>query len=48
MLGAIIALTGLVLVWGYVLYKINKNTNWTQLRNSLRLDGVSLHEQDVE
>ena len=48
MLGAIIALTGLVLVWGYVLYKINKNTNWTQLRNSLGMEGVSLHEREVE
>ncbi|AGM11511.1 hypothetical protein M199_gp155 [Halogranum tailed virus 1] len=46
MIGAYIAITALVVVWGYILYKINKNTSWRKLYKSLRLSKKDVERQE--
>jgi len=46
MLGAYIAITLLVVGWGVLLYRINRDTSWRQLYKSLKYSKEAVERQD--
>lgn len=46
MLGAYIAITALVVVWGVLLTRIIRATNFRQLRKSLQYDRQAIEKQE--